>query len=365
MCPMPTDDVTSSVIPGHRPYHHSGPGFVANPAAPDFELDKPLKDAAARWLNLVPAEHRHDAREPAKDVLQTLQEHTRSCPGHPLAALWVAHRHLRDPVPAVRIASLVLASEALWWLGHFEDAGRAAQAAADADPGSAQALWRLAVALYRQGRFEEAGGRLDDLLKLVSRFAPAWALRGQVRVWLDADNPGAGRPDFAAAAALTSASGTWVVPYRMAGAAFQAHADAEVRVHDSDTGGSSGSLVDVVLLPDKSRVERGVDPDRRWHLEGPSTGGGDSDSLFGSLGGDFAAGARSRVSFGTRFVLYQRNIENLCKDRAALREEIRKSVAELFDAALESRAAIAIKGAPEQHAEGANVPGDEDGQSPA
>ena len=119
--------------------------------------------------------------------------------------------------------------------------------------------------------------------------------------------------------------------------------------------------MDVVLLPDKSRVERGVDPDRRWHLEGPSTGGGDSDSLFGGLGGDFAAGARSRVSFGTRFVLYQRNIENLCKDRAALCEEIRKSVAELYDAALESHATIAIKGAPEQHAEGANVPGDEDG----
>jgi hypothetical protein len=109
------------------------------------------------------------------------------------------------------------------------------------------------------------------------------------------------------------------------------------------------------------RVERGVDPDRRWHLEGPSAGGGDSDSLFGGLGGDFAAGARSRVSFGTRFVLYQRNIENLCKDRAALGEEIRKSVAELFDTALEPRAAIAIKGAPEQHAEGATVPGNEDG----
>jgi hypothetical protein len=83
--------------------------------------------------------------------------------------------------------------------------------------------------------------------------------------------------------------------------------------------------------------------------------------LFGGLGGDFAAGARSRASFGTRFVLYQRNIENLCQDKATLREEIRKSVAELFDAALESRAAIAIKGAPEHHAEGANVPGDEDG----
>ena len=361
MCPMPGDDVTSSVIPAPRPSHHSGPGYAANAKAPDFELGKPLRDAAARWLNLVPAEHRHEGRESAQDALQTLREHTRSCPGHPLGALWVAHRHLRDPVPAVRIASLVLASEALWWLGHFEDARRAAQAAADADPASAQALWRLAVALYRQGRFEEAGERLDDLLEVASRFAPAWALRGQVKVWLDPGNPEAGRADFAAAAALTSGSGTWVVPYRMAGADFQAQAEAEIRVHDSETGSSSGALADVVLLPDKPRVERGVDPDRRWHLEGPSTGGGDSGNLFGGLGGDFAAGARSRVPFGMRFVLYQRNIENLCQDRAALREEIRKSVAELFDAALESHAAIAIKGVPEQHAEGANVPGDEDG----
>src|ERR1700730_16810619 len=354
---MPGDDVTPVV----RPSHHSGPGYVANPKAPDFELGAPLRDAAARWLTLVPAGHRHDAGESAKDALETLREHTRSCPGHPLGALWVAHRHLRDPVPAVRIASLVLASEALWWLGHFEDARRAAQAAADADPASAQALWRLAVALYRQGRFEEAGERLDELLTLAGRFAPAWALRGQLKVWLDADKPDAGRGDCAAAAALPADSGTWVVPSRMAGADFQAQADAQIRVHDSETGGSSGEPVDVVLLPDKSRVERGVDPDRRWHLEGPSAGGGDSDNLFGGLGGDFAAGARSRVSFGTRFVLYQRNIENLCKDRATLCEEIRKSVAELFDAALESRAAIAIKGAPEHHAEGANVPGDEDG----
>jgi tetratricopeptide (TPR) repeat protein len=353
--------VTPSVTPRARPSHHSGPGYVANPKAPDFELDEPVKQAAARWLNLVPAEHRHEGRKSAKDALETLREHTRSCRDHPLGALWVAHRHLKDPVPAVRIASLVLASEALWWLGHFEDARRAAQAAADADPASAQALWRLAVALYRQGRFDQAGERLDDLLTLASRFAPGWALRGQVKVWLEPGNPEAGRADFAAAAALTSDSGTWVVPYRMAGAEFKAQADAEIRVHDSETGGSSGGPVDVVLLPDKSRVERGVDPDHRWHLEGPNPGGGDSGSLFGVLGGDFAAGARSRVPFGERFVLYQRNIENLCKDRAALGEEIRKSVAELFDAALEPNATIAIKGAPEQHAEEANIPGDEDG----
>jgi hypothetical protein len=353
--------VTSSVIPGRRPSHHSGPGYVANPKAPDFEPGEQLRGAAARWLNLVPAEHRHGGRESAKDALETLREHALSCPDHPLGALWVSHRHLEDPVPAVRIAALVLASEALWWLGHFEDARAAAQAAADADPGSAQALWRLAVALYRQGRFEEAGERLDDLLKLAERFAPGWALRGQVKIWLDARDPAAGRADFAAAAALPSGSGTWVVPYRMAEAEFKAAVDAQIRVHDAETSGSSGEPVDVALLPDKSRVERGVDPDSRWHLEGPSTGGGDSDSQFGGLGGDFAAGARSRVSFGERFVLYQRNIENLCRNKAALREEIGKSVAELFDAALESRAAIAVKGAPEQHAEGANGPGDEDG----
>jgi tetratricopeptide (TPR) repeat protein len=333
---------------------------VANPKAPDFEPGEPLRGAAARWLNLVPAEHRHGGGESAKDALETLREHTRSCPDHPLGALWVAHRHLSDPVPSVRIAALVLASEALWWLGRFEDARLAAQAAAGADPASAQALWRLAVALYRQGRFEETSERLDGLLKLASRFAPGWALRGQVRVWLDAGNPEAGRADFAAAAKLAYGSGTWVVPHRMAGAEFKAAVDAQIRVHDAETGGSAGEPVDVVLLPDKSRVERGVDPDSRWHLAGPSTGGGDSDSQFGALGGDFAAGARPRVFFGERFVLYQRNIENLCRDRAALREEIRKSVAELFDAALESRASIAIKGAPEQHAEGANVPWDED-----
>jgi tetratricopeptide (TPR) repeat protein len=356
MSPMSAGDATSPATPGSGPSRHSGPGYVANPKARDFELDAPVREAAARWLNLVPAGHRHDTREPAKDVLQTLREHTSSCRDHPLGALWAAHRHLEDPVPAVRIASLVLASEALWWLGYFEDARRAAQAAADAEPGSAQALWRLAVALYRLGRFKESGERLDALVDAASQFAPGWALRGQVKVWLDPGSPQAGRADFAAAAKLTTGPDAWVVPYRMTEADFKAQADAEIRLHDSETGSSAGAVADVALLPEKPRVEQGVDPDRRWHLEGPSSGGGDSDSQFGGLGGDFAAGARSRVAFGTRFVLYQRNIENLCGDRAAVREEIRKSVAELFDAALEPGTATAIKGAPEQHAEGADIP---------
>jgi tetratricopeptide (TPR) repeat protein len=359
--PMASDDVTPSVTPRPRPAHHSGPGYVANPLAPDFELDDPLRDAAARWLNLVPAEHRHGGRESAKDILETLREHARSCPDHPFRALWVAHRHLSDPAPAIRIASLVLASEALWWLGYFEDARRAAQAAADADPTSAQALWRLAVALYRQGGFDKAGECLDNLLKLAHRFAPAWALRGQVKVWLHPDAPDAGRADFAAAAELTSDSGTWVVPYRMAQDDFMAMAEAEIRTHDSETASSAGVPWELTLLPDKSQVKRGVDPDHRWHVEVPAgTDDRDPDNLFSSLGGDFAAGERAQVSFGTRFVFYQRNIENLCPDETTLREEIRKSVAELYDAALDLRAPIA-KGAPEQHAEMANIPGDEDG----
>jgi tetratricopeptide (TPR) repeat protein len=353
------DDATPPVSPGLQPSHHSGPGYVATAKAPDFELDEGLRSVAARWLNLVPAEHRHESRESAQDAVDTLREHARSCPDHPLGALWVAHRHLNDPASAVRIAALALASEALWWLGHFEDARTAAQAAVEADPTSAQALWRLAVALFRLARFEEAAERLDDLVEADSRFAPALALRGQVKVWLDPRNPQAGRPDFAAAAALDS--GTWVVPYRMTGGEFRAAVDAQIKVHDAETGGSSGEPVDVVPLPEKSRVERGVDPDRRWHLAGPSAGGGDSDSQFGGLGGDFAAASRSRVPFGERFVLYQRNIENLCRDKATLREEIRKSVAELFDAALDPRTGIAIKGAPEHHAEAASLPEDENG----
>src|ERR1700744_3281189 len=192
MWSMPGDDVTPSVNPASQASRHSGPGYVANATARDFEIHEPLKEAAARWLDFVPAERRHEGRESAQDALETLREHTRRCPDHPLGALWVAHRHLKDPVPAVRVAALVLASEALWWLGHFEDARNAAQAAADADPASAQARWRHAVALSRLGRFDEAGQCLGDLLQSAPGFAPAWALRGQGEVWLAPARPRAG-----------------------------------------------------------------------------------------------------------------------------------------------------------------------------
>jgi tetratricopeptide (TPR) repeat protein len=326
--------------------------------AREFELNDEVTEAVARWLDYVPAEHRHRAAEADHGALETLQEHMRSCREHPLRALWTAHRHLKEPSTSIRVASLVLASEALWWLGHFEDARIAAEAAAEADSKSAQARWRLAVALYRQGRFSDSATCLDDLLSLVGRFGPAWALRGQVKVWLDPGNRDAGRSDFAAAAKLKSGSGAWVVPYRMERADFEAKFAEEIRIHDSEVAGSSDVVIDVAWLPEKSRVENGVDPDSRWHLPAVSDSG-PSGSLF-PLGGEWSAGTRLQLPPGTTFVLYQRNIENLSGDAETVRREIRESVAELYSEAGHLDARIADK-TPEQHAETADVPADGDG----
>jgi tetratricopeptide (TPR) repeat protein len=332
---------------------------VTNRHASDVELDGHLRDAAARWLNLVPSEHRRDTPGSAKSALETLEEHVRSCREHPFRALWVAHRHLQDPSPAVRMASLVLASEALWWLGHFQDAQIAAQAAVDADPESGQARWRLAVALYRQGSFDQVLRHLDIFFQSLSRFAPAWALRGQAKVWLAPKNTDAGRADFKAAAALESDK--WVVPQRMSRAAFRAAVDAEIRKFDSEVGGSSSDPdVGIELLPAES-VTEGKDPDIRWEVDNTLGASAVSASPFSPLGGEFAVQTRTQVTSGTRFVLYQRNIENLCKDNATLSAEIRKSMAELYKVALHADQAISYKGAPEYHAEAEDAPDDEGG----
>lgn len=352
---MPTDHAVSAVNSISAPSHHSGPGYVTNRDTSDFELSDQLREAATRWLNLVPPEHRRYTPASAERTLESLEEHARSCREHPFRALFVAHRHLQSPSPALRMASLVLASEALWWLGHYQDAQMAAQAAVDADPESGQARWRLVVALYRQGGFDHVVQHLDILLQSVEQFAPAWALRGQAKVWLAPDDPGAGRTDFEAAAALEPDK--WAVPQRMGRAAFRAAVDAEIAKFDSETRGSSGDPdVGIELLPAES-VAEGKDPDIRWEVAN-SLGGAVSANPFSPLGGEFAVETRAQVTFGTRFVLYQRNIENLCKDNATLSAEIRKSVAELYKVALHADQAISYKGAPEYHAEAEDLPGD-------
>ena len=330
---------------------------MTNRDTSDFELSDQLREAATRWLNLVPSQHRRDSPASADKAVESLEEHLRSCREHPYRALFAAHRHLQNPSPAVRMAALVLASEALWWLGHYQDAQLAAQAAVDADPGSGQARWRLAVALYRQGQFDQAREQLDVLLQSLQRFAPAWALRGQVKVWLAPRDSHAGRADFEAAAALEP--GKWVVPHRIDRPAFRAAVDAEIARFDSETGGSSDDPdVGTELLPAES-VADGRDPDIRWEVA--NTTGDVSANPFSPLGGEFAVGARSQVTYGTRFVLYQRNIENLCEDSAALSDEIRKSVAELYRVSLHADKAVSYKGAPEHHAEAEDAPEDTGG----
>jgi tetratricopeptide (TPR) repeat protein len=352
---MTGDDTTTSVIRGPHPSHHSGPGYAEHPIAREFEVNDEVSEAIARWLDYVPSEHRHRGAESANRTLDTLQEHMRSCREHPLRALWTAHRHLKEPSTSIRVASFVLASAALWWLEYFEDARIAAQAAVEADPESAQARWRLAVALYRLGRFSDSATCLDEILSLADRFGPGWALRGQVKVWLHPGNPDAGHADFAAAAKLDS--GTWVVPYRMERADFEAKVTEEIRTHDSEVAGSSRVFIDVEWLPETSMVEHGLDPDTRWHVPAV-VAGGPINSLF-PFGGEFEAGTPSQLPFGTTFILYQRNIENLSKDEETVRKEIRESVTEIFDAAYNLRASTPDK-APEEHAEAADVPADED-----
>jgi tetratricopeptide (TPR) repeat protein len=354
-CPVTGDDTTTPVTRGAHPAHHSGPGYAEHPIARELEVNDEVTEAIARWLNYVPSEHRHRDAESAQRTLDTLQEHMRSCREHPLRALWTAHRHLKEPSTSIRVASFVLASAALWWLEHFADARIAAQAAVEADPESAQARWRLAVALYRLGRFSDSAACLDDLLSLVDRFGPAWALRGQVKVWLHPGNRDAGQADFAAAAKLDS--GTWEVPFRMERADFEAKVTEEIRIHDSEVAGSSRVFTDVEWLPETSMVENGLDPDTRWHVPAVPDGG-PTGSLF-PVGGEWDAGTPSQLPFGTTFVLYQRNIENLCKDEETVRKEIRESVTEIFDAAFHLRASTPDK-APEEHAEAADVPEDGD-----
>src|ERR1700734_760947 len=180
---MSSQHEASAVDSTSAPSHHSGPGYVTNRDTSDFELGDQLREAATRWLNLVPAEHRHYSPASAERVLESLEEHARSCREHPFRALFLAHRHLPDPSPPGRMGELGRASESRWWLGHFQDAEIAAQAAVDADPESDQARWRAAVALYRLGKFDRVVQYLDILFSSAHRFAPGWALRGQAKVW--------------------------------------------------------------------------------------------------------------------------------------------------------------------------------------
>src|ERR1700733_11066301 len=87
MCPMTGDNTTPSVIRGRHPSHHSGPGYAEHPIAREFEQGDEANEAAARWLDYVPTEHRHRGAESGKRTLETLQDHMHSCSEHPPSGL--------------------------------------------------------------------------------------------------------------------------------------------------------------------------------------------------------------------------------------------------------------------------------------
>ena len=352
MCPMPGDDVTPSVTPGPRPSHHSGPGYASAPPPPELAFDDGLSEHFVHWLNYVPEAHRALDAAAEERAEAVIARHVTSCREHPFEALFVAHRHLGDASPEVQLQALLLASEALWWLHHYADAQLAAETALRAHPGSTQALWRLIVAHYKEGHFEEAQRNLDSLLAAVNTFAPAWSLRGQTKVWQAPDKPAAGGSDFEAAHELDS---TWPVPVRLSRPDFQKLVDEAVLESMADMRGAfQQPVVEIEMLPGIPAVARGSDPDIRCTFFNPSYAG--TSGPLSMLGGDFASGARRDIAPGAGIVLYQRNIENLCGDPGQLRREVTKSFAEALAGSLRIDA-TAIRGAAEVHAEDSDMPG--------
>ena len=320
-----------------QPRHHLGPGYASAPPPEELFFDN-LTELVAPVLNRVPPAERVDVPR-AEGVIDHLNEKALE---HPLRALWVAHRYLGEASPAdVRLRALLLAAQAFESLGHLKDAEAAALAALRADARSAQAHWCLAVALYRQGHFEDARRHLDTMLDLddARRFAPGWVLRGQCKVWANPSNPHEGESDFNAASELDPSR--WVVPVRITEKAFNkmvaqaAESLADVLAHVR----IDPATVRCKLLPPISEVTRGWDPDLRGRYHNPSV----TPPLL-------PGGGLPEVSGATNFTIFQRNVENLCGDVEALRREVEKTLYEEYNAAL----ALGLKapdGAPEQHAE--------------
>lgn len=338
-----------------HPSHHSGPGHANSAPPPDAQFDDDLTERFIQWLDYVPSSHRDAAQAFEGHTVASLEVHERTCRRHPFSALWAAHRHLESGSAEVRLHALVLASEALWWLDHFQDARLAAEAALEIHPDSAQARWRRAVALYREADIMSTKEQLDAILEHVNRFAPAWNLRGQVKIWLDPERPEVAEADFAAAAELDPQN--WVVPVRVSSEAFSQLVESAVDGFlQSEQGRIQAPNVVVEPLPARSDIAKGGDPDVRGAYFNPDNLG--SSSPLGALGGDFASGARSDIIPGSRFTLYQRNIENLCPDADTLKVEIQASLSEEWASAM--RVDLhATGGAAEHHSEHTAVPDDD------
>jgi predicted Zn-dependent protease with MMP-like domain len=222
----------------------------------------------------------------------------------PRAALRIADAVIKDAGRGTpeAVSAQVVRAEALRAMEKFADAEKAAGRACEWDPEDGVAWYERALAAYRQARFEDAAGWLEESVHLEPEDAHAWNALGRVRIWLD-DRDGA-KEAFRRANAL--APSEFVVPLRIASFEFDRIAgEAWKQIPARFKERMENTIVAVEELPDEEDVEDGTDPD-----------------LLGLYSGATALGD----DFPERILLYQRNHENVCATLGDLSEEIRRTI---------------------------------------
>jgi tetratricopeptide (TPR) repeat protein len=192
----------------------------------------------------------------------------------------------------------------------FAEALTAARRACALD-GDEPAAWeaRGEMAL-RSGQVEEAAQALDRLTQLEPRSAAAWFALGEALQWNDRDADAQGC--FREAARL--APGEYVVPFRIGPTEFEAVAGAVLPTLPPpviDFLEDTGTGIAVLRLPAREMV---VDSHLDPHALGYWLG-----NVYGVSGG-WGQATPAAIE------VYQLNIENWCRDREGLSDEIRRTV---------------------------------------
>jgi predicted Zn-dependent protease with MMP-like domain len=191
----------------------------------------------------------------------------------------------------------------------FADALTLARQACVLDP-EEPAAWEVRGEMaLRSGELEESAESLGRLTRLEPGSADAWFALGEALQWNARDGDEA---CFRRAAQLDP--GRYVVPFRISPAEFEAVAGAVLPTLPPqviDFLEDSGTVVAVPRLPALTMV---VDS----HLDPHALG-----YWLGNVYG--AAGGWGHVN-PAAIEIYQLNIENWCRDRAALSDEIRRTV---------------------------------------
>jgi len=191
----------------------------------------------------------------------------------------------------------------------FAEALTVARRACAIDP-AAPAVWEARGELaLRSGGLEESAEALAQLTRLEPQSADAWFALGEALQW-NGQEPAEGC--FQRAAHLDP--GTYVVPFRVTAAEFEAVAGAmlpSLPASVIDFLEDTGTGIAAVRLPALEMVVSS-------HL--------DPHALGYWLGNVYGAAGGWGQTNPAAIEIYQLNIENWCRDREALSDEIRRTV---------------------------------------